>query len=129
MRNPINFKTEGARLAAIFTGSALTIHLGYLWELLLKVFRLDDSGSAWVAVLLAQVAAFAVFGVLVAWTRWARAEWYMLGSFVLVGLAYYFATDHHAFAYISSSLWYGLFASAITNWAFKKEFSKNSAGH
>jgi hypothetical protein len=127
VQGPVNIKSEGVRIAVIFIGSALTVHLGYLWELLLKVFRLDNSASAWVAVLLAQVAAFAVFGIVVAWTRWARAEWYMLGSFVLIGLAYYFAADFHAFAYISSALWYGLFASAIANWALKKEFSKNSA--
>lgn len=119
-------KIEAARLAAIFAGSVLVVHLGYMWELLLKVFSLDDGGSAWLLVLLAQVAAFAVFGIVVAWTRWARAGWYMLGSFVLAGLAYYFAADFHAFAYISSALWYGLFASAITNWAANKEFAKNS---
>ena len=119
MKGATKIKSEGARLAVIFAGSALTIHLGYLWELLLKVFRLDDRASAWVMVLLAQVAAFAAFGIIVARTRWARAEWYMLGSFVLVGLAYYFATSFHAFAYISSALWYGLFSSAIANWAAK----------
>lgn len=115
----MKIETEGARIAVIFLGSVLTAHLGYLWELLLKVFRLDNSGSAWVMVLLAQVAAFAVWGVLVARTRWARAEWYMLGSFMLIGAAYYFATSFHAFAYISSALWYGLFVSAIANWAAK----------
>lgn len=104
----------------IFTGSALTVHFGYLWELLLKVFRLDDSGSAWLLVLLAQVAAFAAWGIIVARTRWARAEWYMLGSFVLIGSAYYFATSFHAFAYISSALWYGLFVSAIAHRAARK---------
>jgi hypothetical protein len=118
----MKIRSESAKIAVIFTGSALVVHLGYLWELLLKVFRLDDSGSSWVAVLLAQVAAYAAYGILVAWTRWARAEWYMLGSFVLIGLAYYFATDFHAFAYISSALWYGLFTSAFTHWGYKKEF-------
>ena len=111
----MEIRTESARIAVIFLGSALTIHLGDLWELLLKVFHLDNSGSAWLLVLLAQVAAFAVFGIVAAWTRWARAEWYMLGSFVLIGSAYYFATNFHAFAYISSALWYGLFTSAITH--------------
>lgn len=121
----MEIRTESARIAVIFLGSALTIHLGYLWELLLKVFHLDNSGSAWLLVLLAQVASFAVFGIIVAWTRWARAEWYMPGSFVLVGLAYYFATDYHAFAYISSALWYGLFTGVIANRAAKKEFLKD----
>lgn len=115
----MKIRTESARIAVIVLGSVLTVHLGYLWELLLKVFRLDNSGSAWLMVLLAQAAAFAVFGIVAAWTRWARAEWYMLGSFVLIGSAYYFATSFHAFAYISSALWYGLFVSAIANWAAK----------
>jgi len=122
----MKIRSESARLAVIVTGAALTIHLGYLWELLLKVFRLDGSGAAWLIVLLAQVAAFAVLGVLVAWTRWARAGWYMLGTFAAVGLAYYFATGFHQFAYISSALWYGLFASAITYRAASEKFSAAS---
>jgi hypothetical protein len=126
VQSPIKIKSEGARLAAIFIGSTLVVHLGYLWEFLLKVFYLDNSDSAWLIVLLAQVAAFAVFGIVVAWTRWARAEWYMLGSFVSVGLVYYFTTNYHQFAYISSALWYGLFASAITNWTAKQHFHKNT---
>ena len=115
----MNIRSEYARGTVILIGSILAIHLGYLWELLLRVFHLDNSASAWVMVLLAQVAAFAVWGVIVARTRWARAEWYMLGSFVLIGSAYYFAASFHAFAYISSALWYGLFVSAIANWAAK----------
>ena len=125
MQGPEKIESNSARIALILLGSALTVHLGYLWELLLKVFHLDDSGSAWVMMLLAQVAAFAVWGVVVAWTRWARAEWYMLGAFVLIGLAYYFATSFHAFAYISSALWYGLFVSAIAHRAARKYFALN----
>jgi hypothetical protein len=126
VRYPIKIKSESARLAIIFICSALTAHLGYLWEFLLKVFGLDNAGSAWLMVLLAQVAAFAVLGIVAAWTRWARAGWYMLGSFAAAGLVYYFATAYHQFAYISSALWYGLCTSAITYRSAKEQFSKNT---
>lgn len=118
---------ESARIALVFLGSLAVVHLGYLWEFLLRACGGGDGSYAWLVLLLAQLAVYAAYGVLVAWTRWERAEWYMPASFGVTGLAYYFSTGPYQFAYISAALWYGLFISAITNRAAKRLFPVNAA--
>ena len=122
----MKIESEIGRAALIFIGSVAAVHLGYLWEFLLKLIG-GGNDSAWLALLLLQLVVYAAYGTLLAWTRWARAEWYMTASFIFIGLVYYFSTGYQQFAYISAALWYGLFVSAISNWGASKFFPRPTA--
>ena len=119
--------SESGRIALVFLSSLAVTHLGYLLEFILQGCGAGAASSAWLVLLLVQLTAYAAYGIAIAWTRWARADWYMFASFGVTGLAYYFSTGPYQFAYISAALWYGLFISAITSRAAKKLFPATAA--
>ena len=80
----------------------MVMHSWKAWAFL----ALMASKEGMLFVLGMQTITCAAYGIVLAWTRWQKAEWYMFGSVVLMAMVYFLLMPSLSFAYRSSELLY-----------------------